>query len=173
MPRVPYLSKTELNVEGRQIFDEVLKTRGGRMSNLNMAMFVCPPAVDLVEKMRVLPRQEGRLNDVFREISSLAILHKLKSTYDWQIHMPISKRMGIRPEVISAIESGDTSSLRPDEAVIIDFTNQLYGGGEVKDSTYDSIVRLIGVLGVIYMIMNLGYYFTITTFANLMKIDPE
>lgn len=173
MARIPYLSREHLDQEGQEIYDRVLKSRGGRISNLNLALFASPPAVDLVENMRVFPRAQGRLSDVNREISTLTILHRLKSTYDWQIHMPIAKRMGIRPEVISAIQSGNTSALTPDEAIIIDFSNQLIDGGEVKDKTYEDLTGRIGVLGAIFIVMNLGYYFTITTFANLMRIDPE
>ena len=111
MARVQYVERDQLNEDGQRIFDHIAETRGSiepntLMPNSFRALMNSPKAAEAVGQLGEYLRLHTSLDPVVREIAIISVARHTNSDYEWAHHEPIAREVGVRPQVIESIRTG-------------------------------------------------------------------
>lgn len=170
--RLPAISPDDWTDEQRQYAEEIINgPRGGLIS----------PFIPLIRSPELMAHA-GRMGEYLRyrsalglRLSELAILvtaRQWSQQVEWAIHAPIALREGIAPETVEAIREGRVpEGLPQDEAVLYDFSTELYRNKSVSDSTYRKALSLFGEQGVMDLVGINGYYSLLSMVMNVARTE--
>ena len=170
--RLPAISPDDWTDEQRQYAEEIINgPRGGLIS----------PFIPLIRSPELMAHA-GRMGEYLRyrsalglRLSELAILvtaRQWSQQVEWAIHAPIALREGVAPETVEAIRQGRVpEGLPQDEAVLYEFSTELYRNKSVSDSTYRKAVDLFGEQGVMDLVGINGYYSLLSMVMNVARTE--
>jgi hypothetical protein len=109
--------------------------------------------------MGTLVRQgelRGSYTDAERELVDVVLGTDFSYNGIHTVHLPDAIAVGVRPEAIAAIRSGDESALTPDERQIADYARQVVSGG-VTDESYAAMSARMGERGALEFTVFVGF----------------
>src|SRR5579863_467562 len=178
MSRLPYLRYDELDPDGQQVWDGVVGTRGGQLTNEHGGLtgpfnaFVHAPGVG--QHLSALGAQVRFGTSMERRLTELAIITvgaRWKAEFEWWAHARIARRSGVPDEVVDAIERGEEPVFEAeDERTIYAFASQLVNAGNVDQAAYDAARQLVGDAGLVELVSLCGYYTLISFLLNAFAV---
>jgi 4-carboxymuconolactone decarboxylase len=178
MSRLPYLRYDELDPVGRQVWDGVVGTRSGQLTNEQGGLvgpfnaFVHAPEVGqhlsaLGAKVRYETSIERRLN----ELAIITVGARWKAEFEWWAHARMARRHGVPDAVIDAIERGEEPPFEADdERTVYTFAAQLVSTGQVSQDAYDAARQLLGDAGLVELVSVCGYYTLVSFLLNAFTV---
>lgn len=178
MSRLPYLRYDELDPDGQQVWDGVVGTRGGQLTNEHGGLigpfnaFVHAPGVGqhlsaLGAKVRYETTIERRLN----ELAIITVGARWKAEFEWWAHARMARRHGVPDAVVDAIERGEEPPFEADdERTVYTFAAQLVSTGQVSQDAYDAARQLLGDAGLVELVSVCGYYTVISFLLNAFTV---
>src|SRR6266852_4140021 len=96
--------------------------------------------------------------------------------YEWGIHVAFfAQRVALTPEQIRATVRGDAdeSAWGDEERLLIRMVDELHDSANLSDEVWDALAAAFSVEQVFELIALVGFYHTVSFFANGLRLAPE
>ena len=178
MARLPYVSREDLPPDKLPVYDRIAETRaeaeGGGMPNSFLVLLNSPDAAEVVGALGEYLRLRSPLDPVVRETAILSVARELSSQYEWAHHEPIARRVGVRAEVIEAIESGRAPmGLPAKEGVFAQAAKELALQGTMTERTFQAVLHLLGPQQTVDFVVLAGYYAMLAGALSALGVELE
>ena len=118
-----------------------------------------PEVMTLARSMGDYLRYKPKIGTTLSELVILVNARHWTQDYEWYVHAPIARKVGIAPEAIAAIRDGRRpTGLPEDQETAYDFTVELLQNKRVSDATFARAEKLFGKPGVVDLTAVSGYY---------------
>ncbi|HYE93593.1 MAG TPA: carboxymuconolactone decarboxylase family protein [Terriglobales bacterium] len=96
--------------------------------------------------------------------------------YEWGVHVAFfAERVGLTPVQVAATVSGDSrdGTWSADEALLIRLVDELHDTARVSDELWSALAATFTLEQVLELIALVGFYHTVSFFANALRLAPE
>lgn len=178
MSRLPYLRHDDLGPDGQKVWDGLVGSRGGELTNEQGGLigpfnaFVHAPQVgrhlsSLGQVIRFGTSIERRLT----EVAIITVGARWKAEFEWWAHARMAREHGVPDTVVDAIgRGGEPPFEADDERVIYAAARQLTDTGQLSQDAYGAVQRLLGDAGVVELVALCGYYTLISFLLNAFAV---
>jgi len=171
MSRLNTLDPDDLSEQQLSIYREILASRGGRIDGPFLPWLHSPILADRAQKLGAFCRFGTSLPARLSELAILFTARWWRADVEWHIHAPIAAEAGVSPTVIEALRAGEQPLFeQADEALLNEFTKELYEQRRVGDATYREAVALLGEQAVVELVGLLGYYALVAMTLNVFEV---
>ncbi len=189
MSRLPLILKKNFNGDQQKLFESItggkrgegralttFLTADGGMAGPFNAMLYSPGFGEAVQNLGEKVRFEGSIDPRLRELAILVVASSWRSSYEWQAHAKIARKVGLNTDIIESIGSGTTpvfSGQAQAEAVVYRFACELVDTRRVTDKRYQEARNLFGESGVVELVTTIGYYTLVSMLLNTFEVPPR
>jgi 4-carboxymuconolactone decarboxylase len=171
MTRFEPLSREQMNQEQGNIYDDIA-ARGGRLGGPYTALIRIPRFMKLQQEMGDYPR-DNSLSGRERQLAVLRTVRHWNAAYAWAVQERASLGIGLEPDVIDAINAGETPELaNRAERAIHQVAGELLAGRGLGDDAYDRAVQALGLERLTDVIATVGFFSLVSCTLNGFDIDP-
>ncbi|TFZ01809.1 carboxymuconolactone decarboxylase family protein [Ramlibacter humi] len=134
-----------------------------------------PKLLDRVAKVGEYLRFESVLDARVRELCTCATARHVGNQFEWHMHAPLAIKAGVDAGAIDALRQGarPSSGLKDDEALALDFTQELLNTNGVSDLTYGRAVKQFGEQGVVELASLVGYFAMVNWVMNVARTPAQ
>ena len=96
--------------------------------------------------------------------------------YEWGVHIAFfGARVALTPEQVHATAHGDANdpAWRDDERLLIRLVDELHDTGTISDELWRALAATFTVEQLLELIALVGFYHTVSFFANGLRLPPE
>jgi 4-carboxymuconolactone decarboxylase len=181
--RLPPVQQTDLDDDGRALWDRIIATRGAAVQGADGGLigpfnaFVTAPGVGarLAELGGIL-RFETSIDRRLLEIAIITMGARWKAEFEFWAHARMAREHGVSKEAVDAIANGDPAPPFEHESdrVVHALATQLGATGHVDRATYDAAAAIVGMRGMVELVSLCGYYTLISFVLNAFEVAlPE
>ena len=171
MAKVPYISRDDINSSEQNIYDKISSSRGS-VQNVFSALLNNPPAAEAVTNLGEYIRYKSTLNPATREIAILVTAKQLNNSYEWSQHEPVAKSVGVSDDIIQYIlEENNPNKMDPKESIFIEAAKELVTSSRLKQKTFDSLMKSLGMKSTMDFIVTVGYYTMLDKIISALDVD--
>lgn len=157
--RLPTISPSQYNPEQQQAAVEFESARKQAVFGPFEPMMHSPELMQRARAMGDYLRYRSALGNTLSELAILITARGWTQDYEWNVHLPIALKAGIKKEVVDAIEQGrHPTGLSEDEEVVYEYSAELLATKQVSDVTFARAKARFGPKGVVDLTGILGYY---------------
>lgn len=157
--RLPPLDPAQWSAEQRREAEEIIRGPRGALVAPFVPLLRSPELMGHVQRTGEYLRYRSALGLRLSELAILVTAREWSQPVEWAIHAPIARRQGVAAETVDAIAAGRTpTGLPADEALVLDFSQQLHRRRRVDDDTWRAAVERFGEPGVVDLVGINGYY---------------
>jgi 4-carboxymuconolactone decarboxylase len=173
MPRLPYVSREELDDAGKRAWDAFAEPRRGRVENNPRLMLNSPRAAAHVFAFNTYLRFEAGIPEKAIAIATVVAGAVNRSDYVLAWHIPAAAKKGVSPASIDAITSGGPLDAVPaDEAVVIRYAREVLGG-DVSDEAWDAAHALLGPRVLLDLTFVIGQYTLMHLVGSAFRVSRD
>ncbi len=144
MPRVPYVTRDELDEHGKQVWDAFAAPRQGRVENGPRMFLNSPKAAERVFSMNTYLRFESGIPPNALALATVVAGAESHSDYVLAWHVPGALDKGVSQAAVDAATKGGTlEGLPEDEATVIRYGREV-ARSSVSDETFQAAQALFG-----------------------------
>jgi 4-carboxymuconolactone decarboxylase len=174
MARVEEVRRDELTARQQKIYDDISRTRGGRLGGPFSVWIRTPDIAEHADRLTNCFRPAGKLEKRLIELIVLLVARDASAKYAWSVHEPQGKEAGLAASTIDAIRARKRPDFkRDDERLIYDFVTELLRTKSVSTETYERTKTAFGLDGVIEAVTCAGCYGMIGLMLNVFDIAPR
>jgi len=171
--RLPLLKREELDADGQATYDRA--ARGGNVAGLRG-----PAGASLYSRgthahLRAIVdylRTGAGIPPRIREIALLATERELDSQFQWSLHEPQARKVGVPQDAIDVIKHRrDTAGLDATDALVITLARQLWRDRKVTSDIFAQAKALFGPHKLIDLVVLMGNH--AATAALLTAVDMQ
>ena len=171
MPRLPQPTRESVKEELRDIFDEVSAGPGGTgtgpMSILKNSPELARRAIPLLNYLR----NEASLPQHVRELALLTTARALDCQYIWNAHAALGREAGLSNNLVDSIrDKRPLPRLSAEEAAVVNCGTEFSATHRVSENTFDAMMNLFGVQGLVELTSLMGYYAMLAFNANTVDL---
>ncbi|ACA15788.1 conserved hypothetical protein [Methylobacterium sp. 4-46] len=157
--RLPTIPPDQYTPEQRKAAEEFEAARKVKVFGPFEPLMHSPEVMTLTRQMGDYLRYKPKIGTTLSELVILINARHWSQDYEWYVHAPIARKVGIAPEIIEAIRDGRRpEGLSADEAIVYDFTTELQQNKRVSDATFARAESRFGKAGVVDLAAISGYY---------------
>lgn len=171
MARIPAVTRQRVKEELRVVFDEVSSGPGGvgtgPMSIVKNSPEMARRAIPLFNYVR----NESTVPKKLRELAMLVTARAMDCPYIWNAHAASGRQQGLSDTLVDALR--DNKPLPPvptDEAAVINYGMELFRNRRVNQETFQAVMDLLGVQGLIELTTLMGFYTMLAFNANAVDL---
>lgn len=158
MPRIQYVSRSDLDDEGKRVWDEFAAPRSGRVENGPRLMLNSPKAAARVFAMNTYLRFEAGLPPKALALATVVTGAVNRSEYILAWHVPGAEHKGVSNAAIDAARSGGSLEGVPeDEALVIRYCREVLAA-DVSDETFAAAEKAFGARALLDLTFVIGQY---------------
>ena len=173
MARVRFVEKEDLPSQHQHIYNEIAASRGGVQPNFK-ALLNSPVATSKMAVLGGYVRFETPLPPRVKALAVLTTAREIDGDYVWTVNQPQAKSAGLDDQIISAIrERQAPRGLASEDAVIVQFTQELLRQHRIPDATFQAVQQRLGDAGVIDLLLLIGYYHGLSHTLSALEVMPE
>lgn len=157
--RLGPLAPDQMNPAQRAAAQAVIDGPRGAVYGPFVPLLRSPELMDCAQRMGEYLRYRSAIGTRLSEVAILVTARQWNQQVEWAIHAPIAERVGIAPDMISAIAQGKRpAGMLVNEELVYDFCMELHQQKRVSDTTYANALALFGEKGVVDLMGINGYY---------------
>jgi 4-carboxymuconolactone decarboxylase len=170
-PRFPQRKLEETKGEERALAERFLKeTRTGLGGPWNVMLRSPAMSVHLLEIYNYF-RWKSTLPKPLMELAIMTVAREWSVQFEWYAHYPISLKEGLSPALLAELRTGKRpSTMKPDEAVVYEFTSELCRNHFVSDKTFQKAKQLLGEQNLVDLTSLAGTYISIGALLNVGQV---
>jgi 4-carboxymuconolactone decarboxylase len=166
----PITSKNQMAAEDHAIVDAIVKSRGALQGPFTMLLH-CPALAGRVAHLGAFVRFEGALDMRVRVLAALAVAREFDAVYVWGAQTGAARRQGVPEATITAIREKHARGIPPEDAEIVEFTQQLIRKHRVDDATVKALQKRFGDDGFMQLTGTIGYYSMLAMTVNACELE--
>ncbi|MFY9530545.1 MAG: carboxymuconolactone decarboxylase family protein [Candidatus Acidiferrales bacterium] len=172
MPPIPMDKMTDAQ---KKAAEELVAGPRGALGGPFVPLLRSPEFMSRLQKMGEYLRFENSLGRKLTEFVILLTARQWTQQYEYDAHVPLALKAGVKPESVAAIGEGRRpAGMAADEEVAYDFCTELRENQSVSDATFARAVSRLGEQGVIDMVGLTGYYSMLAMIMNVARTPmPE
>jgi 4-carboxymuconolactone decarboxylase len=129
-----------------------------------------PDLMNRLQKVGEYLRYNTKLGPNISEFIILQMARHMTQQFEWDSHIDLARKAGVKEETISAIAQGRRpTGMTADEEMVYDFVSEIRQHQCVCDVTYAPVVKRFGEQGVIDITALCGYYTTLGYVMNVAR----
>ena len=172
MARVRPLEREDLPAEHRHIYDDIAGSRGGVQPNFKV-LLNNPLATARMAALGGYVRFEALLPPRIKVLAVLATARENDGDYVWTANLPQARHAGVDEATIQAMrERRAPPCLAPEDALIVQFTQELLRQHRITDATFQAVQQSLGDAGVIDLLILIGYYGGLSHTLSALEVMP-
>ena len=173
MARLPAPTRESVPEKYRDLFDEVVKERGGIPTGGPGSVTLNSPEVaKRTNHLSAYLRQESGLPAKIHELAMLTTARELDCQYIWNAHAAAGRQAGLSDALVDAMrDKKDLPNIPEDEAAVINYGREFYRTHRVSDATFQAALQQFGAHGLTNLTNLMGYYALLAFNANCFQID--
>lgn len=168
MARVPYLDKTDLAAENRDLLS--------RNINLYRALAHSPNGLRSFSTLGKFIRHQSRLDPRLRELAILQVGYRARSPYEYSHHIKIGRDFGVSDDDIRAIiaeTEGKRSALEPLAKAVLRAAREMTSDMAVSDATFAELRQGLDTECLTDLVITIAFYNGVVRLLATMEIDVE
>jgi 4-carboxymuconolactone decarboxylase len=185
MSRIPYITEKHFTEAQQRTFENI--TGGNRGKGRPMETFLTPegglrgpfnawlysPEIgDATQRLGQVIRFESSLLPRHRELAILMVAAYWGAEYEWWAHEKIAIREGVEEPLIESLKAGVRPTFEQTaDALVYDFAWGVIDTQKVSDSLYRQTVSVFGEVGVVELVILLGYYTMVSMTLNVFEVS--
>ena len=175
MARVRNVTREDLPVAQRSIYDEIAGPRGAKtIGNGFEALMNSPEVAGRVGALGAYLRFQSEIPGATRELIIMTIAHEMGSDYEWTHHRDIARKVGVSDSSIKAIHDGTApDGLKPEEETIVRYTLALMRQRNVPNDLFNAALKQLGVKNLVDLTVMIGYYSLVAMSFLALKVEIE
>jgi len=165
----PITSRDQVAAKDRAIVDAIVKSRGALQGPFTMFLH-CPELAGRVAHLGAFVRFEGALDMRVRVLAAMTVARELDAVYVWGAQTAGARRLGVPEATITAIREKHARGLPPEDAQIVEFTQQLIRRYRVGDASVKTLQTRLGNEGLLQLTGTIGYYSMLAMTVNACEL---
>jgi 4-carboxymuconolactone decarboxylase len=160
LSRLPPIQRSDLNDEGKRVWDAIAATGRGGMARTGPApvSMYSPKAAEHIHALNQYLRTIA-VGSRFFELSALVAAREFDQQYEWSGHEPAALRAGVEQSVIDVIKfNRDVAGLSDKDATVIRLGRALLRDHKVSSELWARTVELFGRQGAVEIVVTMGDY---------------
>jgi 4-carboxymuconolactone decarboxylase len=159
MARIPLITEKgpHLDEEQSTTFDWVVESRGKMIRPFEVLLHT-PDIARSIAELGAKIRFSSTLPDADRELVILTVGVTHGCAFVWDSHIDLARSVGVRPEALEAVSSGEDDGLGDHELLLVGSTRSLCRSGGVSDAQFAGLVATYGERGAVDYCATVGYY---------------
>ena len=176
MARIPTATQATVPQDQQDIFQEVVRQRGGVPSSGPASIMINVPEIaKRAAHLSEYLRQQSSLPSKIQELAMLVTAREHDCQYIWNAHAASGRRAGLADETVDRLRDRQAlTGLAPDEAAVVNFGQEFYRTHRVSSASFDAAIDQFGVRGAAELATLMGYYALLAFNINAFEVDlPE
>lgn len=171
MARLESITKRDqVPAKDQDTFDAIVASRGAVQGPFTMFMHN-PELAGRVAHLGAYIRFEGDLDMRVRVLAAMTVGREFETMYVWGAQTEGARKLGVPESTIDAIRAKRTSGMPPEDALIVEFTQQLVQNHRVSQRTFDAIQKRFGDEQLIQLTGTIGYYAMLSMTVNACQLQ--
>jgi len=166
----PITSKDQVPSKDHAIVDAIVGSRGALQGPFSMFLH-CPELAGRAAHLGAFVRFEGTLDMRVRVLAAMTAAREFEAEYVWGAQTGGARRQGVPESTITAIREKHTRGLPPEDAQVVEFTQQLLQKHRVDDATFKAMQERFGNEGLIELTGAIGYYSMLAMTVNACQLE--
>jgi len=166
----PITSKSQVAAKDQAIVDAIVQSRGALQGPFTMFLH-CPELAGRVAHLGAYVRFEGTLDMRVRVLAAMVVARELDAVYVWGAQTGSARKQGVPESTIAAIREKHARGLPPDDAQIVEFTQQLIRKHCVDDATVKALRQRFGDDQFLQLTGAIGYYSMLAMTVNACELE--
>jgi 4-carboxymuconolactone decarboxylase len=171
MPRIPLVSAANMTDAQRRVHDAMMS--GPRRSPPVGPLAAAMHRPELAEKwsdLGLVLRFNSSFAPRLREFVILLTGRHWDCQFEWFSHEGEARKAGLSAKTIETLGRGGASFEAEDEQSIHDYASELLRSHRAGDATYQRVLALYGVAGIVELTALIGYYSMVALTLNAHEI---
>jgi len=127
-----------------------------------------PELLERVGRVGEYLRFDSVVDVKLRELVTCAVARHVGNQFEWVMHAPLAEKAGVAPAALEALRVGARpTGLPDDEALALDFANEVMVRNGVSEPTYAAAVARWGEQGVVELTTLIGYFVMVNWVMNV------
>ena len=170
MPRTPELDETQFDPRQKEIYDEILSSRGHLGGPFKIWLY-SPELADRTQRLGEFIRYQTSLESRLSELAILVVGRHYNCQVEWTLHERFAREAGLAPEIIENLRQKVTpTNLEPDEAAVYVFASEILTKGSVGDQTFAQANEVLGRKALVELTALVGYYVLVSMTLNAFQV---
>jgi 4-carboxymuconolactone decarboxylase len=166
--RMPPLDPTQMDDAQRSAAAALIAGPRKAVIGPFIALLRSPVLMDRLQRVGEYLRFENTISGKLNELAILATARHVTNEFEWAVHYPLAAKAGIDIETLEALARGRrVASTPPDEALLLDFCQELLATHHVDDATYARALARWGEKGVVDLVGTVGYFVSVCLVMNM------
>ena len=166
----PITNKSQVAAKDQAIVDAIVKSRGAVQGPFTMFLH-CPELAERVAHLGAFVRFEGSLDMRVRVLAAMTVAREYEALYVWGAQTGGARRLNVPESTITAIREKHTRGIPPEDAQIVEFTQQLLQKHRIDDATIKALQARFGNEGLIELTGVIGYYSMLAMTVNACELE--
>ena len=166
----PITSRNQVAAKDQPIVDAIVKSRGALQGPFTMFLH-CPELAGRVAHLGAFVRFEGSLDMRVRVLAAMTVARELDAVYVWGAQTGQARKLGVPEATIAAVREKHAHGLPPEDAQIVEFTQQLIRKHRVDDASVKALQKRFGDEGLIQLTGTIGYYSMLAMTVNACELE--
>src|SRR5919109_2138400 len=166
----PITSKDQVPAKDHPIVDAIIGSRGALQGPFTMFLH-CPEFAGRAAHLGAFVRFEGTLDMRVRVLAAMTAAREFEAVYVWGAQTGGARRQGVPEATITAIREQHTRGIPPEDAQIVEFTQQLLQKHRVDDATFKALQARLGNEEIIELTGAIGYYSMLAMTVNACELE--
>ena len=172
MPRLPLVTEATMNAEQRRVHDAMVNgpRKSAPVGPLAIAMHR-PELAEAMSALGLVLRFNSSFAPHLREFTILFTGRYWDCQFEWASHEGEARKAGLSEASIATLRSGGAIFAAEDEQAIHDYGTELLTRHFASDATYQRVLALFGVAGVVELTALMGYYALVALTLNAAEFE--
>jgi uncharacterized peroxidase-related enzyme len=173
MARLPYLEREQLPELERDIFDDLIRQRGG-IGNIFRVMAHSPLLLRRMLYFSDGLRNRTRLDPRLRELAIMTVGRLTECEYEYVHHQAFARRVGVRPEQVERLAAWESDpAFNAQERAVIRYASEVTQQVRVSDATFAALREFFDEEQIVELTLNIGFYNMVVRFLLPLQVDLE
>ena len=172
MTRISYVDENKLSGEARAMVMEYAPYVTNIRRVVGHAQKLGPLYIQLGQKFMSGSAFDPRL----RQLGILLACQLTGCEYEWRLHIPNSKRVGVPDEQISLIESGgwrESASFNEREKLVLEFISNYYAKPSIEAEMLERLKSSFSEEEILEMFIGFGFIFSLIKIMLSVDLDID
>ncbi len=172
MPRIPLVDEAEMTEDQRLVYDSMVNgpRKSAPVGPLAIAMHR-PELAQTMSALGLVLRFGSSFAPRLREFTILFTGRHWDCQFEWASHEAEARRAGLSDASIETLRAGGTRFEAVDEQAIHDYGAELLTRHFASDATYQRVLQIFGVAGVVELTALIGYYGLVALTLNAAEFE--
>jgi 4-carboxymuconolactone decarboxylase len=175
MPRIPLVTEATMTPAQRQVHDAMVSgpRKSAPVGPLAIAMHR-PELAKAMSELGLVLRFNSSFEPRLREFTILFTGRYWDCQFEWASHEAEARKAGLTDASIEMLRRGGSQFQAEDEQAIHDYGTELLTRHFASDATYQRVLAMFGVAGVVELTALIGYYALVALTLNAAEFEiPE